>query len=179
MAFESYPGAGTTLTAAKLQALIAEVRPLYVRKTADQTITSSTTLTNDTHLFIPMAANTTYKLSGLLRYTCASVTPDLKIAFTIPTGTTGTAFGAGGGTNVTGQEGSISLYSPTGSAGSIAAIHYGTNNSSGFPVGIALNGTIRTGGTAGNLQLQWAQVTSDANGITMLIDSDLELRKVA
>lgn len=177
MAFESYPGSGTTLTAAKLQALIAEVRPLYARKTADQTITSSTTLTDDTHLLIAMAANTVYKLNGLLRYACASTTPDLKIAFTIPSGTTGTIFGAGGGTNVTGQEGSISLYTPSGSAGSIGTVFFGTNNSGSFPIGIALNGTIRTGGTAGNIRLQWAQVTSDGNGITMLTDSDLELRK--
>ncbi|QYX81524.1 hypothetical protein [Streptomyces akebiae] len=34
----------------------------YARKTADQSKTSTTTLGNDIHLFLPVAANATYNL---------------------------------------------------------------------------------------------------------------------
>lgn len=179
MAFTTYPGSGATLTAATLQALIADLRPLYVRKTADEIVNNSTTLQDDNHLVLAMEANTTYRLGGLLRYTCASTAADMQVGFTIPTGATAVTFGAGGGTNVTGQEGNISVYSPSGAAGSVAAVFYGSNNSAAFPIGISLAGHIRVGATAGNLQLQWAQVSATATDLTMLIDSFIELRKVA
>jgi hypothetical protein len=176
--FTAYPGALEELTAAKLQALISELRPLYVRKSADETVNNSTVLQNDDHLFLAMVANVTYELTGLLRYTCASVTPEIQIDFTFPSLTTMEYFGAGPGVNVTGQEGNLSAYSPRSTTSPVGAVFYGTNNSAAFALGISLRGLVRVGANAGNLQLRWAQTVATATDLKMLTDSYLLLRRV-
>src|SRR6266542_1211240 len=56
---------------------------LIARKTSNQTVTSSTTLVNDTALVLPVGANEVWQFGFNLIYTAAT-TGDIKFAFTFP-----------------------------------------------------------------------------------------------
>lgn len=146
---------------------------LFVRKTADEPLPSSIVLQNDDHLFLTLAANAIYILTGMLIYD-ASITGDFKLAFVVPTGTfinwTAAAFriadaSSSGGGSPTVQTGS----GTTKNMGGIGA---------GSKAAAVLNGLIRVGTTPGNLQTQWAQDVSDAVATTVYTDSFLRLIKV-
>ena len=87
MAFTTIPGAGARLDASTLYALINELRPLFVRKTSDETVNNSTTLQNDDQLALAVEANATYWLSMRLIMS-SGTTPDFKMLFTFPSGLT-------------------------------------------------------------------------------------------
>ena len=135
-----------------------------VRKSADQTVTSSTTLVNDTHLKFAVAANETYIFQAWLYTYAADGTPDIKVTFTGPSGSTvlwsssQVIFNAGGATTLT-------VVSP----GATAADLFVDANLRA----IQLYGTISNGATAGDLQFQFAQNTSSANGTSVKAGSSI------
>ena len=59
-----------------------------VRKSSDQTVTSSTTLVNDSQLKFAVAASETYIFQAWLYTYAADGTPDIKVTFTGPAGST-------------------------------------------------------------------------------------------
>lgn len=126
-------------------------------KPANQNITSSTTLTNDTDLTFTLAANTSYVVNGGLFATSASATPDIKIGFTVPTGATM----------------DIAYMSQTGNNRTAELLETTNTPSSNIPIAanqttiIQVFGSIVTGGSGGTLQLKWAQNTSNATATTM------------
>jgi hypothetical protein len=129
-----------------------------VRKSSDQTVTSSTTLVNDSQLKFAVAANETYIFEAWLYTYAADGTPDIKVTFTGPSGSTvlwsssQVIFNAGGATTLT-------VVSPGGTA---ADLFVDANLRA-----IQLYGSIANGGTAGDLQFQFAQNTSSANGTSV------------
>jgi hypothetical protein len=137
----------------------------FARKTADQTVNNSATLVNDTHLFVPMVANATYTGMLLLFYS-SNTTASIKFAFTFPAGATVSwapvAYQAVGSFTIllsalnTYQSG---VDNPLFGAGG-----------SDFPTAI-INIIARTAGTAGNLQLRWAQNTANVSNTTIKQDS--------
>lgn len=141
-----------------------------VVKTADESVTSSTTLQSDDVLLLPVTAGTSYAFEGFL-YATGPSAGDFKLAFTFPTGATFVAFvhhiGANGavdsfksGTNpLTTSGGSLSL-------------------ATGAADGVAIKGGIIVAGTAGNVQLQWAQDASSATPTIVKAGSWLRLTKV-
>lgn len=139
---------------------------LIVRKTSNQTVTSSTVLVNDTALVLPVSANEIWKFEFHVIATGAS-TGDIKIAFTFPAGGDFSAHLAADdstGTPVVGQWGTTS--SPT------AARNFGMNGAAVkyvFPI----VGTFYNGGTGGNVTLQWAQNASDVTATTVYANSTL------
>lgn len=170
----TYPNvlAGARITAALLQSM----SPGYVEKPTDQTVTSSTANVNDTALFLPVEANAIYVLEGLLLYSCRDDT-DVKIGWTGPSGSTlewiahaqtvsgTTAISAG----VVVDRQNIGFTSfPLGGAGA--------ENSTVMTAKI--RGRLDTAGTAGNLQLNWAQRISNATASIMRAGSWLTLRRV-
>jgi hypothetical protein len=138
-----------------------------VRKTADETVNNSTTLQNDDHLLLAIAANEVWLVEAILYYISAGATPDLKVAWALPTGATGFYLGWGLGYNdavyIVSQSSTYSLIFGTEWTARIAIVKL-----------LVINGA-----TAGNIQLQWAQNTATAENTKMLTNSCLIAHKLA
>jgi hypothetical protein len=152
----------------------------YIAKTADETITSSTTLQNDDHLVLPVVANAVYRFELDLYMTeSTDYVGDFKMSFTCPSGATFDMHGAGAhitdlispATNSNGEW--IGKLATT-SAG--ATLGFGVGN---VLTGVRVYGRLVMSSTAGNFQLQWAQNASDATGTTLKAGSYMTMTRVA
>jgi hypothetical protein len=155
--------AGGRIFASQINALTG----LYARKTANQTITSSTTLTNDTQLVVPVAANNSYSFDLEVWYNGAGPgTGDLKYFFTIPAGATFIAA-------------QLAIANPIaltmGQFTNASAAQITFCNGTGNPFPVRVWGTLVVGATAGNFQYQWAENTSNGTGTTVQSGSTLNL----
>jgi hypothetical protein len=153
------------LTASDVNVWLA---PLAGVKSADQTISSQTTLVNDADMRFAVAANSVYEFHVYLRYS-SGTGQDWKSSFTVPAGANA-RFQRIGNT-ITGSLGGDTEYADTDSV-----------TSQGRGVGTHLNsqffGTLWTGGTAGNIIFQWAQATSGAFNTTLYQYSYLTGRRI-
>ncbi len=169
MAWTDIPAAGAKLRAAILRALITELRPVRGLVTADQTFTpSSTTLQNITELALPVAASTNYEFDAVIFYDTGT-TPDIKFAATFPSGATftwGPASLKFDGTDFQSQF-TAKHRQTAGTNTELAAAGLG----SGTVVNIQLRGTLKVSTTAGTLQIQGAQNTSNASNTIVKADS--------
>lgn len=139
-----------------------------VRKTADESVTSSTTLQNDTHLLFAVAANEVWLFEAFLAVE-GSDAGDFKLAFKVPSGATliWAAHGVRtGATTATDDINAIVIEVDDSPA------TYGSAAAS--DVGIFVKGTIVNGANAGDLQLRWAQATSDGTPTKVLANSWLK-----
>lgn len=145
--------AGQRLTAALLQG----VAPLAAIKGTDQSITSSTTLVNDSALFLPVAANATYfPLVTYFSYEGGTQgSSDLKFQFTGPAGAT-LSFTAIYYPNSGGVGANTNISRTTGLSATIVA---GTDGAT-VKLGMLFVGSLISSSTSGTLQFQWAQSTS-------------------
>lgn len=167
MALTTIPPAGSKLRASTLSALITEVRPVAARKTANETVNNSATLQNDDHLVVAVAANATYDFTMVLHYT-SGTTPDLKIGWTVPSGTT--------------MAWTAAYYDPSLSLGmtsnltqtTVLALGGSTFNQSTY-----IHGVIITSSTAGNVQLQWAQNSATGSDTIIYAGSYIDLRRLS
>jgi hypothetical protein len=151
---------------------------VYALKTANESVTSSTTLQNDDELAIPLAGNAKYIMDGFLFYQGASSPAgDLKMDFLVPSG--GVMKWANFGVNPSG----LTQYNVVGegaAAGSPRAV--GTNGipgSGGIEMSCAPRGYISTSSTSANLQFRFAQNVSSATATTVLAGSWLRVVRVA
>ena len=168
---------GQIPTADVLQDLV----PLYARKTADESVTSSTTLQNDDELAVTVSAGGIYTLDAFILFT-GNETGDFQCRFTFPSGST-LHFAAyapapgDAGFNTGGSAGNVEFFarqnttsSPSGViiySGSTAQVH------------LRLVGTLVVGSSAGTLQFQWAQNTSNGTATTVKAGSWLKLDNVS
>lgn len=141
---------------------------LVALKTADTSRANTTTLTDDPHLLFAVGTNERWIGRVQFIYSCTSTTPDLAIRLVGPTGMTGfwalpnarfgstevitvpqaqTDFLASGSTNL-----------PTLSSGAQLVV---------------IEFTALNGGTAGNLSVQWAQVTNSASAVVAEAESNI------
>jgi hypothetical protein len=145
--------------------------PVFARKTADQT-KANATLANDTHLALAVSASSTY-IVDLFLIIDGSLAGDFKMGFTGPAGATMDWVIAAQGTGATGTNGNQSFayqtLATTDNAGTIGAA---------AKLVICPTGTLVTSTTAGTLQLQWAQNTTDATVTTLFTGSWLRLERV-
>ena len=144
---------------------------LWALKTVDESVTSSTTLQNDDTLLHPVEASTTYEFEALLALT-GNVTGDFKMAFTFPAAST-CYWGAVGPSSADagfGTAGSAQLAATFGSASGTAVAYSGSTTA----VVILVKGVLVVSTTPGNLQLQWAQNTS--NGTATVVKAGSYLR---
>ncbi len=128
-------------------------------KPSNETVTASTAFQNDDHLFFPIGANETWAF----RYTVLAnvpTAPDIKFAVTAPSGAS-------------------CVVSYIDSEAAATNGNYGCGVSTGLVTGNGANdvyeivGTVTNGGTAGVVQLQWAQNTSNAAAVTVLAGSSV------
>lgn len=143
------------------------------RVAVDQTLTaSSTVLQNVTNMVAPVpgTAGAIFSWRGWVFYD-ASATADIKFAFTIPAGAT-----MRWGIQALGPGGTNPIYtsiSGSGTAISCGALGVGTVLFAYFA------GEVTMGATAGNLQLQAAQNTSDASVTLVVARSFMEVWRTA
>lgn len=184
MAAESYPTwvGGQDITADLLNSML----PKVMRKTADETRTSTTTTTQDAELFMPVEANAVYVWHGWLKYG-GNAAGDIAVDFTVPTGALGEWAAHGVGEPVIGASAAPALQTDTaGIRGYMLRTEtndvdqfrtYGVIT--GSTLSIILYGTLRTSSTAGTFALTWAQGTSSASATTLYTDSWLSVQRIA
>jgi hypothetical protein len=137
-----------------------------VRSTT-QSVTSSTALQNDNQLFFnSIPASTTWKFLLTVLYNGGTTgSSDIKVGWSLPSGAT--AFGM-----------SIAVANPLGVSivyFTQATTVFSATNGTGSPLGAFFSGSIIMGSTAGTVQLQWAQNTSNATATTVMTGSDLTM----
>lgn len=157
--------AGMEPTATQLDATV----PVYARKQADETVNGSAVLQNDDDLAWPVAANAVYEFE-LHMLASSGTTPDLKTAFSFPTGMTGTLYGIG-------PDSAGTPPAVTFDAGALSAtLNW---NGTGANSHYMLWGILTVASTAGTLQLQWSQVTSNASNTIMRAGSYGKVTRIA
>ena len=143
-----------------------------VRKTADESVTSSETTQNDDHLLFAVGANETWVCQFFLKMS-GDAAGDIRVGVSVPSGSV-TLLGIGPAPGVTIQEGDAKFTVSTGLL-TFGTPYSGTAN----PVTGLVTAVVTVGGTGGNVVLQWAQLTSNATATNILTDSVLVANKVA
>lgn len=147
--------------------------PILVLKGSDEgPVASNITPQDDDELVLPVAASTTYTLEAWIGYSCTSDAPDFRCDFTIPAGATLVRSVYGLAAASTATSGSVE-YSRNPTAGTDDG--RGSVNGS---LSIYVVGTLIVSTTAGSIQFRWAQVNSNAAGITVLANSWMKLTAV-
>lgn len=146
---------------------------LYVRKTADQSVTSSTTLVDDNQLLLSVAANAVYEMRMFIIYTAASA-GDLNMTFTGPASAT-LDWNVGGlsGTSGTSPDG-VTWWGANTIGGNDSVNGGGATSMVARPVGILI-----TAGTSGTFKMRWAQAASSGTATTVKTGSVMILQRVA
>lgn len=153
-------GSGTTVPSA------------FIVKTADQSVTSSTALQNDTHLFFPMASGEVWLVTATLIANSASATPGIKLGLSLPSGATARWSFAGQ------WEGNL----PTAASPTAASTVATPLPATGVPASMdpfMFRYLVVNSSTAGNFQLTWAQATSSSTPTNLRKYSVLAALKVA
>ena len=141
-------------------------KTLGVRKAADETVSNSAALQNDDELLAAVAASTKYQFTAYLRCS-GDGTYDIKFSWTVPAGATVLWSALGYGT-----AGVFGFYPST----DADPVPMGTNGAT--VVTVLFVGTVVVAGTAGNLQLQWAQNSAFATDTKVLANSHLEIAAI-
>lgn len=135
--------------------------------------TSNTTLGDVTGMVLSLAANAVYALDCYVAYN-AGTTGDLKLAWNIPAGVTGTWTGWGPGTSATTGDTTINV---------VRLDAFGTANvltfgGTGGLTACHPKGYVVVSSTAGNLQLQYAQNVSNGTATTIIAGSWMRLTRI-
>lgn len=141
--------------------------PILTRKSADESVSSSTTLQNDDHFSFAIAANEVWLVEMyLLTVQAANGLGKFKADWSLPAGASGTHRAQ------TDASGAVT----TGYASIGAAIAFGDG---GTNVQLAhYQAIIVNGGTSGTAQWQWAQNSSNADASTLKTNSVMLRTKV-
>jgi len=167
-------------TAAKLQQLsdaINERSKLYVLKTADESVTSSTAQQNDNELLLAVEANVTYIGALVVAATsAANAAGDINIGYTFPSGAT-LHFWSIGAHNAlaSGSQADLEAIVRLSATSGTTVTPYGLSTAN---INIVQPLLLTTSSTAGTLQMQWAQQSSNANASTVKAGSYMYLERV-
>ena len=125
-----------------------------VVKKADETRNNTTTLTIDSELAVSLLANKKYSfIIGF--YFSSAQTPDIKYAFTLPSGASGRINGSGWSSGVSTTDDILTIVKLLGA-------------SAGGNQMAMITGKIKIDATAGTFGITWAQNTSNASDTTVL-----------
>jgi len=167
MAFTTPPAAGSRLKALTLSALITEARALGAVKSATQTVNGSAVLVDAADLSFTATANATY-LGDLCLYYNSGATPDIKFGLTVPSGTTGTWGGLGYDFTPT-----LLAFGPINITTALGFGGLAADRAAFIRVALA------TSSTAGTVQVQFAQSTSNASNTNLLAGSWIKFHRVS
>jgi hypothetical protein len=172
----TYPAiaAGQRITTAMLSGLTWN----YVVKNGTQTVTSSTTLVNDSDLFFPLEANAQYEWELFMRFSGLQAA-GIKLAWTAPAGTSfNRTCGGPGSTNAVQTNANTTEMRWSSHSITTAVDYTNPRNSTGLHTWLTESSIFTAGATAGNLQLQWAQNTSNATGTVVQGSSYIRYRRI-
>ena len=151
------------------------MQPLFARKTADETVTSSATPQNDDHLFLTYDANAVYTVELVVFTVVAGTVVDMNMDFTWGASATFTVGPVSPDTTYAGSTGATMEPRP-------AALSDATSPSNTMALGSGASGVTATivgllvsGGSSGTLQMRWAQNSSNGAGLTMKAGSWMRL----
>lgn len=153
---------GNSILAGDLNNIRSDAMKLVSVRTSTHTITNSTTFFTDTQMVFAIGSSSTEKyLCQMYLYIDAGVTPDFKFRIVVPSGAVidGSWFEAT--TPVLFQESSVEVV-----------------NGLGSPILVTAHFIIEGGGTAGDIQLEWAQNTSDAAATRLIAGSCMLIAKL-
>lgn len=156
-------------------------QPIYhtltIVKTADTARTSTTTFTDDTHLTIPVQANSNYLVQYIGLATAGG--GDIKVRFDYPASADATMLGGGPGQTNTAaidkSDWSGGLHDATTPTGQLNYGIFSTTVPSSMKVDIYLT----VGASSGNIKLQWAQFASNAGATTLRQGSMMTARRMS
>lgn len=139
-------------------------------KAANEQVTNSTTLQDDNHLLVPIAASESQVATFTIKVGAATTATGIKVACTVPSGAvialTATMTDTGGGVR-------------TGFAStSGGAIDFTTGVFAADDATITITANVANSTNAGNIQLQWAQSTSIAAPLLVYAGSSVTAIKV-
>jgi hypothetical protein len=154
---------------------LTPVEPLFARKTATESVTSSTVMQDDDHLTLTVADNAIYQVEMVVRYDGASGTGvgELKMQFVMPAGAGFTGLLHGHQFAAIDNTGDLIQAVLDG-----AVMQTGTRGASTF-LAAHVVGMLVVGTTAGTFKLQWAQDSSNATPTRLIVGSHLSLRRVS
>jgi len=132
--------------------------PRLVVKLANESVTNSTTMQDDDELFMSVSADSVYYFKVSLQASSAELTRDLDYTFTGPTNSTGRFWVTITASQLATDKWVLDFGDETGHGDTTTQIR--TFEGEGF---------IRTGNTAGNLQLQWAMGYAGAGDSTVVL----------
>jgi hypothetical protein len=153
--------------------------PHIVRRSSDASaIASNTTLASDSVLLWPVGANEVWFFQAFLLFGAANVTMDAKIGWAVPASTT-MQWGALGaaGSSVAGYQSNTTAGSPALMLDQTQALSVGLAN--GSVTGVNLAGVVTVSSTTGNVNIQFAQATSDVGNLVPKANSILILWRIA
>lgn len=151
-------------------------------KSVDETVASSIVPQNDNELFVPLLANSRYFVEFFLIYTAIEAA-DIDLKWSLPAGAVmdWTHGGLAGGHPTGGTDNSaLGRISRTHLSEGTTGWIGGAEDSGPAVINCVIpgEGHIDTAGTAGNLQLQWCQHTSNATVTTVYANSLLIAQKL-
>ena len=144
--------------------------PLAAVKPTSQSVTSSTTLVNDSALVLAVAANATYEFTCQMFFIAANGPGDIKWTWSLPAGAAliyQNLHNEGGGTGV----------NNSGVANSDADTPFAAGGGSPTEA-VRMTVNLNTSSTAGNAQLRWAQNSSSGTATQVRANSQLILRRI-
>ena len=151
----------------------------FIRKTADEMVTSNTTPQLDNHLFFTGIGGQRYlvKVVCFVQVAGGNSTTDFRASFLMPA-LAAAAFGGNGpdpamasGTAI-GQGNWLALYGTA-----TGFIPFGLYNSG--TTKIEVEGIVTMGVSTGTVTFAWSQDVASANGVTVLANSYMKVNKVA
>lgn len=142
-------------------------------KTATESVTSSTTLQDDDHLFMAVEANSSYMLDMELIFDGNNALGQFKPTIVGPSGTVD--YGTACGYHIRYDVSDNLIVDNYGLGMQLVANTAGTGNYRPYTI-VGL--TFTTSSTAGNIKLQWAQFVSNAVATRVKMGSSMELLKV-
>jgi hypothetical protein len=143
----------------------------YIRKSADQFVSATTVLTNDTELLAAMPIAGTFSWESII-FCGSNDTADIQIAFTWPAGATVRWGSHGLATTAVAGVGDMHIDTETVSGNTN---QHGCNGANL----ITAYGDIVMGGTAGNLQMQFTQNTNTVVNTTIQRGSRMRVWRTA
>lgn len=152
------------------------VQAASVVKSADETVTSSTTLQDDDQLQITVSANTSYWVDMLILYTGLAAA-DLKVSYAGPSGATFAWVSDGGGSGNSAVVDAVSrTLQSMGSTPSYGCVEPVAGTGAQL-CGLG-KGVLTVGGTGGIFKLQWAQLASSATAVRIYAGSSLIVTRI-
>lgn len=148
---------------------------LFARKSANQSITNSTTLQDDTHLQFTVAGSAIYRVEGLLIFNGATSGGGMRIGWSAPPLSSFDWIATGQNTGATATAGSVITNAQNLSSNNYGLGTIGTSTN----MTAAVRGLLQTGTNGGTFKLQWAQALANATAVTMVQNTNITLQRVA